>query len=440
MEPSVKPSAARHRVVIIGAGFGGLNTAKALKHADADITVIDKRNFHLFQPLLYQVATGALSPGEIAAPIRGILSKNKNTQVMLGEVTGIDATAKTLQLADGATVPYDTLIVGPGATDNYFGHPEWAALAPGLKSIENATEIRRRILMAFENAERATNEARRKAFLTFVVIGGGATGTEMSGAISEIARDIVVHDFRSIDTRQAEVIMVEGSPHVLNSYPEDLSKSAENQLHNLGVKTRLSTMVTAIDEQGVTVKSGDKEDRIEARTVIWAAGVKASPLGKILGEQTGAELDKGGRVVVEPDLSLRGHPEILVIGDLANFPHQTGKPLPGVAQVGIQMGTYAAKLVKARLAGGTTKPFHYWDKGNMATIGKASAVAQIGKLHFGGLFAWLLWLFIHLMYLVGFSNRLTVLIEWFYNYVTMNRGARLITGDAQHISPEKVVS
>ncbi len=436
----MQPNAARHRVVIIGAGFGGLNAAKALRNAEADVTVIDRRNFHLFQPLLYQVATGSLSPGEIAAPIRAVLSKNRNTQVLLGDVTAIDAAAKTLLLADGATIPYDTLIVGTGSTDNYFAHPEWAALAPGLKGIENATEIRRRILMAFENAERATNAERRKAYLTFVVIGGGATGTEMSGAISEIARDIVVHDFRSINTREAEVIMVEASPRVLNSYPEDLSKSAEDQLHKLGVKTLLHTMVTAIDENGVSVKCGDQEDQIVAKTVIWAAGVKASPLGKLLGEQTGVVVDKSGRVVVEPDLTLRGHPEILVIGDLASFSHQTGKPLPGVAQVGIQMGTYAAKLVKSRLNQETIKPFHYWDKGNMATIGKAAAVAQIGPLHFGGLFAWLLWLFIHLMYLVGFSNRLTVLIEWFYSYVTMNRGARLITGDAQDISPEKVVS
>ena len=429
-----------HRVVIVGAGFGGLNAAKGLKNADVQVTVIDKRNFHLFQPLLYQVATGALSPGEIAAPIRGVLRKNRNTHVFLGTVIGVDAEGKTVQLEDGAVIPYDTLIVATGSTDNYFGHPEWAALAPGLKSVENATEIRRRILMAFENAERATDDQKRKALLTFVVVGGGATGTEMSGAISEIARDIVVHDFRSINTREAEVIMVEGSPRVLSAYPEDLSKSAENQLHKLGVKTRLSTIVTAIDEDGVTVKSGDKEDRIPTKTVIWGAGVRATPLGKILGDLTGAAVDRGGRVAVEPDLSLHGHPEILVLGDIANFSHQGGKPLPGVAQVGIQMGVYAAKLVKARLNQKTIKPFRYWDKGNMATIGKAAAVAQIGKLHFGGLLAWLLWLFIHLMYLVGFQNRVVVLLEWFYSYLTMNRGARLITGEAKYISPEKVVS
>jgi NADH dehydrogenase len=429
-----------HRVVIVGAGFAGLNAAKGLKNLDVEVKVIDKRNFHLFQPLLYQVATGALSPGEIAAPIRGVLRKSKNTHVFLGTVTGVDAAAKTVQLEDGAVIPYDTLIMSAGSTDNYFGHPEWAALAPGLKSIENATEIRRRILMAFENAERATNDQERKALLTFVVIGGGATGTEMSGAISEIARDIVVHDFRSINTREADVIMVEGSPRVLSAYPEDLSKSAEDQLHKLGVKTRLSTIVTGIDENGVTVKSGGQEDRIPTKTVIWAAGVRASPLGKLLGELTGAEVDRGGRVAVEPDLSLRGHPEILVLGDLANFSHQSNKPLPGVAQVGIQMGVYAAKLVKARLNHKTMKPFRYWDKGNMATIGKAAAVAQIGKLHFGGVLAWLLWLFVHLMYLVGFNNRLVVLLEWFYSYLTMNRGARLITGEEKYLRPEKVVS
>ncbi len=429
-----------HKVVIIGGGFGGLNAAKDLKHAKAEVCVIDRRNFHLFQPLLYQVATGALSPGEIAAPIRSVLRRNKNTTVLLGDVNGFDAAGKNVMLADGGEVPYDTLIVSAGTTDNYFGHPEWAELAPGLKGIENATAIRSRMLMAFENAERTHDPAKRKAFLTFVVIGGGATGTEMSGAISEIARDIVIHDFRSIDTREAEVIMVEGSPRVLNSYPEDLSKSAEDQLHRLGVKTRLSTMVTEIDKDGVTVKSNGREERIAAKTVIWAAGVRASPLGKMLGEQTGAEVDKMGRVVVEPDLSLRGYPEILVIGDLASFSYQTGKPLPGVAQVAIQMGAYAAKLVRARLNKETIKPFHYWDKGNMATIGRAAAVAQIGKLHVSGLLAWILWLFIHLMYLVGFQNRIVVLLEWIYNYVTMNRGARLITGDTERISPEKVVS
>jgi NADH dehydrogenase len=430
--------AVRHRVVIVGAGFGGLNAAKALKRVDVDVTVIDKRNFHLFQPLLYQVATGALSPGEIAAPIRAVLRRNANTRVLLGEVTAIDVEARTVSMADGGVVPYDTLIVAAGSTDNYFGHPEWAELAPGLKSVENATEIRRRILMAFENAERAVDPEVRRAFLTFVVIGGGATGVEMAGAISEIARDTLKRDFRSIDSRDAEVLLVEGMARVLSTYPEDLSQKAEDQLHKLGVHTLTHTMVTEIDDLGVTVKAADGTvTRIVTRTAIWGAGVKASPLGRILSEQTGAELDKGGRVKVEKDCSLRGHPEILVIGDLANFT-QDGKSLPGVAPVGIQMGPYAAKLIASRLRDETFRPFRYWDKGSMATIGRAAAVAQIGKLHFGGLVAWLLWLFVHLMYLVGFQNRLVVMMQWVYAYFTMNRGARLITGEPEHIQPAKI--
>lgn len=427
----------RHRVVIIGAGFGGLNAAKTLKRVDADVTVIDKRNFHLFQPLLYQVATGALSPGEIAAPIRAVLRRNTNTRVLLGEVVAIDAAARKITLADGGTEEYDTLIVAAGSTDNYFNHPEWAECAPGLKSVENATEIRRRILIAFENAERTSDPAKRKAFLTFVIIGGGATGVEMAGAISEIARDTLKRDFRSINSREAEVLLVEGMQRVLSSYPEDLSAKAEDQLHKLGVHTLTHSMVTGIDAESVTVKTGEETRRIEARTVIWAAGVRASPLGKLLAEQTGAEMDRGGRVTVGPDCSLRGHPEILVIGDLANFT-QDGKPLPGVAQVGMQMGKYTAKLIQSRLRNETFRPFSYWDKGSMATIGRAAAVADIGRLHFGGTIAWLLWLFIHLMYLVGFQNRLVVLMQWVYAYLTMNRGARLITGDPAHIRPENL--
>ena len=427
----------KHRVVIIGSGFGGLNAAKGLKHADADVTVIDRRNFHLFQPLLYQVATGALSPGEIAAPIRVVLRRNRNTRVLLGEVTNIDVAARKVILADGGVVEYDTLVVAAGSTDNYFKHPEWADLAPGLKSVENATEIRRRILIAFENAERTSDPDRRKAFLTFVIIGGGATGVEMAGAISEIARDTLKRDFRSINPRDSEVLLVEGAHRVLSTYPEDLSQKAEEQLHKLGVHTLTKSMVTGIEEGAVTVKLESGERRIPTDTIIWGAGVKASPLGKIIADQTGADLDKGGRVVVEQDCSVRGHPEILVIGDLANFT-QDGKPVPGVAQVGIQMGTYAAKLIESRLGGATYRPFRYWDKGNMATIGRAAAVAEIGRLHFGGLLAWLLWLFVHLLYLVGFQNRIVVMMQWVYAYVTMNRGARLITGDPQHISPAKV--
>ncbi len=430
----------KSRIVIIGAGFGGLNVAKKLGGVDAEVTVIDRRNFHLFQPLLYQVATGALSPGEIAAPIRSVLRHNKNMTVLLGEVTAVDATARKLTLADGGTVGYDTLVVAAGSVDNYFNHPEWNVLAPGLKSVENATEIRRRILLAFENAERATDPAKRKAFLTFVIIGGGATGVEMAGAISEIARDTLKRDFRAMNPSDAQILMVEGSPRVLNAFPPDLSQSAENQLKHMNVTIRVHTLVTQIDEEGVTIKSGDGEEHIAARTTIWAAGVKASPLGKLIAEQCGTEMDKGGRLLVEPDCTLRGHPEIFVIGDLANFSHQDGKPLPGVAPVAIQMGNYVAKAIKARLNQETVKPFHYWDKGSMATIGRAAAVAQIGKLHFSGFLAWMMWLFVHLLYLVGFQSRMLVLAEWFYNYFTMNRGARLITGDSQSIRPEKVAS
>ena len=422
----------RHRVVIVGAGFGGLNAAKSLRNADADVTVIDRRNFHLFQPLLYQVATGALSPGEIAAPIRAVLSRNANTRVLLGEVIGFDVGKRQVMLDDRSIVEYDTLIVAAGSTDNYFKHPEWAEFAPGLKSVENATEIRRRILLAFELAEKETDPEKRKALLTFVIVGAGATGVEMAGAISEIARDTLKHDFRSIHTPDAEVLMFEGGGRVLPAYPPDLSQKALDHLNALGVKTSLNAMAVAMDHDGVTVKEGDKEIRISAKTVIWAAGVRASPLGKMLADQTGVESDRMGRVTVESDCSLKGHPEILVIGDLAIFTHQNGKPLPGVAQVGIQMGKYSAKLVKARLAGRTIGPFHYFDKGNMATIGRAAAVAQIGKLHFAGLPAWLLWLFVHLLYLVGFQNRIVVLIEWIYDYITYNRGARLITGPPAH--------
>ncbi|MCU1259469.1 MAG: dehydrogenase-like protein [Bryobacterales bacterium] len=425
--------AVRHRVLIIGAGFAGLNAAKGLKRADADVTVIDKRNFHLFQPLLYQVATGALSPGEIAAPIRAVLRRNQNTRVLLGEVTGIDVEARRVLMKDGGTEEYDTLILAAGATDNYFTHPEWAEFAPGLKSVENATEIRRRILIAFEYAERTVDAEKRKAFLTFVIIGGGATGVEMAGAISEIARDTVKHDFRSINPAEAEVLLVEGTHRVLSTYPEDLSEKAEEQLHKLGVHTLTHSMATGIDAEGVDIKLGDGTRRIATRTVIWAAGVRASPLGKMIAEQTGATLDKGGRVTVQQDCSLRGHPEILVLGDLANFT-QDGSPLPGVAPVSIQMGSYAAKLIQSRLQGEAHGSFRYWDKGNMATIGRAAAVAQIGRLHFGGTVAWLLWLFIHLMYLVGFQNRIVVMIQWVYAYVTMNRGARLITGEPKNIT------
>ena len=420
--------AATHKVIIIGGGFGGLYASKAFRKLPVDLTVIDRRNYHLFQPLLYQVATGALSPGEIASPIRHILHKQRNTRVLMGEVIDIDAAAKQVVLRGGDREPYDTLIVATGATHHYFGHPEWEQFAPGLKTIEDATEMRGKILMAFERAELEHDPELRRAWLTFVVVGGGATGVELSGALGEIANDTLKHDFRSIDPRETRIFLVEGEDRVLPPFPADLSHHAERSLVKLNVQVRLKARVTSVDANGVVVSYADKNETIPAKTVLWAAGVHASPLGQILHDRTGAPIDKAGRVIVYPDLSIPDHPEILVLGDLASFSHQTGKPLPGVSPVAIQMGGYAAKLTKARLEGRTIAPFHYFDKGNLAAIGRAAAVAQIGKLHLWGWVAWLIWLFVHIAYLIGFDNRLVVMMEWAYNYITYNRGARLITG------------
>ena len=416
-----------HRVVIIGGGFGGLYASKALRHAPVEVTLIDRRNFHLFQPLLYQVATGGLSPGEIASPLRHILGRSKNTEVLLAEVVDLDPASRRVILRDGEAA-YDTLIVAAGASHSYFGNDQWEPLAPGLKTVEDATEIRRRILLAFEKAEREPDEAARRAWLTFVVVGAGPTGVELAGALGEIANDTLRHDFRRIDPSSARIFLVEGTDRVLPPYPPDLSAKAEQALIRLNVRPMVSATVTGIDETGVTVRCGTQMEHIPARTVLWAAGVQASPLGRVLAERAGAKLDRAGRVIVEPDLTIAGHPEILVIGDLASFMHQTGKPLPGVAPVAMQEGRYAARLVRTRLGGKALEPFHYWDKGSLATIGRAAAVADFGRIHIDGYFAWLTWLFVHLMYLVGFDNRLLVFIKWAYNYFTRNRGARLITG------------
>lgn len=417
-----------HRVVIIGGGFGGLYAAKALRRAPAEVTLIDRRNFHLFQPLLYQVATGALSPGEIASPLRFVLRSSRNTKVLLGEVADLDCAGRRVILRDGE-VAYDTLIVATGSSHHYFGNDQWAKLAPGLKTIEDATEIRRRILLAFEKAEREPDGDARSALLTFVVVGAGPTGVELAGALGEIANDTLRHDFRRINPAESRILLLEGGDRVLPAYPADLSAEAERSLIRLGVRPITSAVVTAIDKTGVTIRHDTQEERISARTVLWAAGVAASPLGRILAERAGARLDRAGRVMVEPDLTIAGHSDILVIGDLANFGHQTGKPLPGVAPVAMQEGRYAAELLRRRLAGKTVAPFHYHDKGSLATIGRAAAVADFGRIHIHGMPAWLTWLFIHLLYLVEFDNRLLVLIQWAYNYITRNRGARLITGD-----------
>jgi len=417
----------RHRVVIVGGGFGGLYAARALRRADVDLTLIDRRNFHLFQPLLYQVATGALSPGEIAAPLRYVLNRQKNARVELGEVVDIDIDAREVLLKDRSRVPYDTLIVATGATHHYFGHPEWAQYAPGLKTVEDATEIRTRVLLAFERAETEPDPERRRALLTFVVVGGGPTGVELAGALGEISRDTLRNDFRTINPAEANIFLIEGADRLLPPYPPKLSAAAERALIGLGVQTRTGAMFTNIDENGVTVKTGRAETRIAAKTVLWAAGVQASSLGKLLADRTGASLDKAGRIGVAPDLSIPGHPEILAIGDLAHF-EQNGKLVPGVAPTAMQMGRYAARLIMKRLRNQPTPPFHYRDKGSLATIGRNKAVADIAGFHFSGYLAWLTWLFVHLLYIVGFANRVLIAFQWAWDYVTFNRGARLITG------------
>lgn len=419
-----------HRVVIVGGGFGGLNAAKGLARAPAGVTLIDRRNFHLFQPLLYQVATGGLSPGEIASPLRNILTA-RNTSVWLAEAVDIDVDARKLLLAEGSPrreIPYDTLVLAAGAGNFYFGHDQWEEAAPGLKSIEDATRIRSRILRAFEAAEIEPDPEKRRAWLTFVLIGGGPTGVELAGALGEIANDTLKHDFRSIDPRESQILLLEGGDRILAAFPPELSEAAERSLIKLGVRTRTKVTATDIDTDGVTVSIDGATQRIASKTVLWAAGVRPSPLGAILERRAGAELDRSGRVIVAPDLSVPGHPEILIIGDMANFRGRDGKPLPGVAPVAMQQGWYVAKLIAQRLRSQNTPPFHYWDKGNLATIGRAAAVADLGSLRFSGLLAWLAWLLIHLLYLVGFQNRFLVLSKWVYDYITRNRGARLITG------------
>jgi NADH dehydrogenase len=416
-----------HRVVILGGGFGGLYAAQALKNAPVEVTVLDRRNFHLFQPLLYQVATGSLSPGEIASPLRSVLRRQKNTQVLLGEATDLDAQSRRIILADGQAIEYDSLIVATGSADSYFGHDDWRRNAPGLKSIEEATEIRHKILYAFEAAEREHDPEKRREWLTFVIVGAGPTGVELAGALAEIAHDTLRHDFRSIHPQDARIFLLEGGPRILPTYPEDLSAKASAALIKLKVTPQTGVLVTDIDDGGVTGKTPAGNQRIAARTVIWAAGVGPSPFGDVLEHRAGAPRDKKGQVLVNGDCSLPGHPEIFVIGDLAHL-EQNGKPVPGVAPAAIQQGAYVAKLIRERLRGGTLPPFRYRDKGSLAVIGRAAAVAQIGPLHMSGLLAWLTWLFVHLMYLVEFSNRVLVFIQWGFLYLTFNRGARLITG------------
>jgi NADH:quinone reductase (non-electrogenic) len=416
-----EPGAVPH-VVIVGGGFGGLQAARALTRAPVRVTLLDRRNHHLFQPLLYQVATAALSPGDIAQPIRHILHRSLNVAVLLAEATAVDLAGRRVLLADGA-IAYDFLILAPGASHAYFGHDEWAPLAPGLKSIEDALEIRRRVLLAFEAAEREEDAARRRALLTFVIVGGGPTGVELAGALAEIARDVLVHDFRAIDPSQARIVLLEAGPVVLGAFAEPLSRAAARELAARGVEVRLGAAVTRI-EPGL-VEAGALS--FPAETVVWAAGVQASPLAATLG----VPLDRSGRVLVGPDLTVPGHPEVFVIGDLAAFVHDPstgGRPLAGLAPVAIQMGRHAAGSILRMARGESPRPFRYRDKGVMATIGRNAAVAQAGRLRLTGFLAWLAWLFVHIVTLVGFRNRLLVLIEWAWAYVTFNRGVRLITG------------
>ncbi len=418
----------RHRIVIVGGGFGGLYAAKALRGEDVDITLVDRRNYHLFQPLLYQVATGSLSPGEIATPLRAILRKQHNVRVWLGEAVSLDPASRSLILADGS-VPYDSLIVACGARSHYFGNDTWEAVAPGLKSIEDATEVRRKLLYAFEEAEREADPARRQAWLTFVIVGAGPTGVELAGALAEIAHDTLRSDFRSIHPEEAQIFLVEYANRVLTAFPEYLSAAAEKSLEQLGVRIRTNVKVTGIDKDGVTLEASGAAERVESQTVIWAAGVAPSDFGAVLAKCAGAQLDRQGRVIVGSDLTIAGHPEIFVIGDLAHAtdPGST-TPLPGVAPVAMQQGAYVANAIVTRLRGQTVSPFHYHNKGNLAVIGRASGVADFGRTGFHGVLAWLLWLFVHLMYLAGFQNRLLVFLRWGFQYLTFNRGSRLITG------------
>ena len=418
----------RWKIIIVGGGFGGLAAAQALKSASVDVTLIDERNFHLFQPLLYQVATGSLSPGEISAPLRSVLSRQKNVRVLLGKVVDIDPQSKRVLLADGASPEYDSLIVAAGAESSYYGHEDWRAWAPSLKSVEEATSIRTKILGAFEVAERITDPALRHEWLTFVIVGGGATGVELAGAIAEIARQTLKNGFRSIHPEEAQIILMDGGTRLLSAFPPDLSQKAEQSLIKLGVQVRTGVVVKEIDKEGLTFQTHDGMKRLAARTVLWAGGVSASALGKTLANRTVAEADKIGRIKVGAQLTLANYPDIYVIGDLALSFDADGKALPGVAQVAMQEGTYAAKAIVRKLQGEMEiAPFRYVDKGSLAVIGRWAAVANIFGLHIAGLAAWLVWAFVHLMNLVQFRSRILVFVHWAFQDLTFSRGARLIT-------------
>ena len=419
---------ADHHVVIVGGGFAGLNAARALAEASTRVTLVDRQNHHVFQPLLYQVATGGLSPADISSPIRALLRKQKNARVVLGEVEWVDVVERVVVLSDGDQIPYETLVLATGAGHSYFGRDEWAGVAPGLKTIEDAIEIRRRIFFAFESAERITDPQERKAWLTFVIVGGGPTGVELAGAIGELARSTLKNNFRSFDPAEARILLFEGGSHLLPAYRNGLSASVVASLERLGVTVRTQALVKNVARDGVEVTVDGDIEWVPCRTVLWAAGVQASDLGGLMGDATGAEVDQARRVVVDPDLTVPGHPEIFIVGDLASYSHQTGRPLRGTADVATAEGTYVGNAIRQRLAGKTGKPFRFRDLGTLAVIGRSAAVADFRIVRFSGRLAWWTWLLIHINKLVDFQNRMTVLVQWGWSYLTRNRSARLITG------------
>ena len=420
----------QHRVIILGGGFGGLRAAQRLKSAPVRVRLFDRRNFHLFQPLMYQVATGSLSPGEIAAPLRSVLSKQKNTEVLLGEAADIDPANNRIKLEDGAEFEYDSLIVATGSQTSYYGNDAWREAAPSLKSVEEATAIRHKILLAFECAERAKTPEDVRAWLTFVIVGAGATGLELAGALAEIANETLKHDFRNINPSEARILLVEGGPRILPAFPEELSAKAEKLVSRLGVEILKGVKVTRIDEDGVMLERQSGSESLRAKTVLWAGGVTISEFGKKLAQRVQAQTDRIGRIQVTQQLTLPNYPNIFIVGDLALALSKNGTPLPGVAQVAMQGGAYAARVIRARVEKKPEPPpFRYFDKGDLAVIGRAAAVANIFGFHLSGLPAWLVWLFIHLMYIVEFQSRVLVFIQWGFEYLTFSRGARLITGD-----------
>ncbi len=432
-----------HRVVVVGGGFGGLYAARELRraHDEVAVTLVDRRNHHVFQPLLYQVATGALSPGEIAQPLRSVFRKQLNTTVLLGEATGIDPAAREVQFKDGLSLPYDTLVVATGARHSYFGHDEWAPFAPGLKTIDDATEMRRRILIAFEAAEREADPESRREWMTFVLVGGGPTGVELAGALGEIANDTLRSDFRSIRPQDARIELIEALDRILPMYPPDRSASAKQQLQRLGVTVRTKTRVVDIGDAYVRVEDENGSEQIGTRTVLWAAGVLAASFGRAVADAVGAETDRSGRIRVGSDLSIPGHPEILVVGDAAVQPWKKDRPVPGVAQGGIQGGKHAGKVILGRLRGEPVKRFRYQDRGDVAVIGRLRGVTNIGWLgpfgRQGGFIAWAMWLGIHIVYLIGFANRIVVSVRWAWSFLTRGRSTRLITGAPQVLPIER---